>query len=85
MRDCVWAVREVTAADGEVYRVITLDLVEKHGGEWMRKSMDESMGPIAKGCPVGFIACADRKPKAGGLGSYSETFRTRVETENVQG
>ncbi|MCO2101264.1 hypothetical protein FA403_12850 [Pseudomonas aeruginosa] len=57
----LWSVTEVTAkaegvhpdlAPGESMRYIRCDLLQRSGGEWGYKAMDESMAPYYYSCPL---------------------------------
>jgi hypothetical protein len=55
----LWRVLESTKGeDGTFRRFIAFDLLEKHGGEWSYKDMDESMHPYYYDCPIRFLDMA---------------------------
>lgn len=63
----LWSVTEVTAkatgvypdlAPGESMRFIRCDLLQRSGGEWGYKAMDESMAPYYYSCPLRYLGMA---------------------------
>lgn len=63
----LWSVTEVTAktegvhpdlAPGESVRYIRCDLLQRSGGEWGYKAMDESMAPYYYSCPLRYLDMA---------------------------
>ncbi|HBO3954615.1 hypothetical protein [Pseudomonas aeruginosa] len=63
----LWSVSEVTAkttgvhpdlAPGESMRFIRCDLLQRSGGEWGYKAMDESMAPYYYSCPLRYLDMA---------------------------
>lgn len=63
----LWSVSEVTAkatgvypdlAPGESVRYIRCDLLQRSGGEWGYKAMDESMAPYYYSCPLRYLDMA---------------------------
>lgn len=63
----LWSVSEVTAktegvhpdlAPGESMRYIRCDLLQRSGGEWGYKTMDESMAPYYYSCPLRYLDMA---------------------------
>ena len=63
----LWSVSEVTAktegihsdlAPGESMRYIRCDLLQRSGGEWGYKAMDESMAPYYYSCPLRYLDMA---------------------------
>ncbi|WP_374442680.1 hypothetical protein [Pseudomonas panipatensis] len=63
----LWSVSEVTAkatgvhpdlAPGESMRFIRCDLLQRSGGEWGCKAMDESMAPYYYSCPLRYLDMA---------------------------
>ncbi|EOZ4878927.1 hypothetical protein ACQRQP_000005 [Pseudomonas aeruginosa] len=63
----LWSVTEVTAktegvhpdlAPGEPMRYIRCDLLQRSGGEWGYKTMDESMAPYYYSCPLRYLGMA---------------------------
>ncbi|EPO6707274.1 hypothetical protein ACO0TC_15145 [Pseudomonas aeruginosa] len=63
----LWSVSEVTAktegvhpglAPGESMRYIRCDLLQRRGGEWGYKAMDESMAPYYYSCPLRYLDLA---------------------------
>ncbi|MBB1606112.1 MULTISPECIES: hypothetical protein [unclassified Pseudomonas] len=63
----LWSVTEVTAktegvhpdlAPGESMRYIRCDLLQRRGGEWGYKAMDESMAPYYYSCPLRYLDMA---------------------------
>ena len=63
----LWSVSEVTAkatgvcpdlAPGESIRFIRCDLLQRSGGEWGYKAMDESMAPYYYSCPLRYLDMA---------------------------
>lgn len=63
----LWSVSEVTAktegvhpglAPGESMRYIRCDLLQRSGGEWGYKAMDESMTPYYYNCPLRYLDMA---------------------------
>ncbi|HCF7142679.1 hypothetical protein ACEPUZ_13630 [Pseudomonas aeruginosa] len=63
----LWSVTEVTAkaegvhpdlAPGESMRYIRCDLLQRSGGEWGYKAMDESMAPYYYSCPLRYLDMA---------------------------
>ncbi|MGD8104230.1 hypothetical protein [Pseudomonas aeruginosa] len=63
----LWSVTEVTAkatdvhpdlAPGESMRFIRCDLLQRIGGEWGYKAMDESMAPYYYSCPLRYLGMA---------------------------
>ncbi|EMO5468762.1 TPA: hypothetical protein PXD63_004437 [Pseudomonas aeruginosa] len=63
----LWSVTEVTAktegihsdlAPGESMRYIRCDLLQRSGGEWGYKAMDESMAPYYYSCPLRYLGMA---------------------------
>lgn len=70
----VWSVIKVNHyKTGEEFNLIVLDLLEKHGGTYSRKSISEDMGPHYYDCPKSFLALAPCK-----AGSYAEAWRAKV-------
>lgn len=66
-RRVLWSVSEVTAktegvhpglAPGESMRYIRCDLLQRRGGEWGYKAMDESMAPYYYSCPLRYLDLA---------------------------
>ncbi|WP_407733136.1 hypothetical protein [Pseudomonas citronellolis] len=60
----LWSVSEVTAkaagvhpslAPGESLRYIRCDLLQRSGGSWGYKAMDESMAPYYYTCPLRYL------------------------------
>ena len=52
----MWVVHDVTRkATGEVTRFIACYLLQRHGGDWGYKDMEESMGPYFYTCPPKFL------------------------------
>ncbi|KSQ24944.1 hypothetical protein FA454_14300 [Pseudomonas aeruginosa] len=60
----LWSVVEVTAkvegvhkdlAPGESMRYIRCDLLQRSGGQWGYKDMDESVHPLYYTCPLGYL------------------------------
>ncbi|WP_281687343.1 hypothetical protein [Pseudomonas citronellolis] len=60
----LWSVSEVTAkaagvhphlAPGESLRYIRCDLLQRSGGSWGYKAMDESMAPYYYSCPLSYL------------------------------
>jgi len=52
----LWSVVEFTRAqDGRVVRYIGCDLLQKSGGEWGYKGMDESVHPLYYSCPLKYL------------------------------
>ncbi len=53
----LWSVREITKDCGLKIgdRIIVLDLLACHKGNWGSKPMDESMGPYFYKCPVKYL------------------------------
>ncbi|KSW24188.1 MULTISPECIES: hypothetical protein [unclassified Pseudomonas] len=63
----LWSVTEVTAktegvypdlVPGESMRYIRCDLLQRSGGEWGYKAMDESMAPYDYSCPLRYLDMA---------------------------
>ncbi|MBG7441587.1 hypothetical protein [Pseudomonas aeruginosa] len=63
----LWSVTEVTAktegvhpefAPGEPMRYIRCDLLQRSGGKWGYKAMDESMAPYYYSCPLRYLDMA---------------------------
>ncbi|HBO3772371.1 hypothetical protein [Pseudomonas aeruginosa] len=63
----LWSVTEVTAktegvhpdlAPGESMRYIRCDLLQRSGGEWGYKAIDESMAPYYYSCPLRYLDMA---------------------------
>ena len=63
----LWSVTEVKAktegihpglAPGESMRYIRCDLLQRSGGEWGYKAMDESMAPYYYSCPLRYLDMA---------------------------
>ncbi|GLU40453.1 hypothetical protein [Pseudomonas sp. NBRC 100443] len=63
----LWSVTEITAktegvhpdlAPGESVRYIRCDLLQRRGGEWGYKAMDESMAPYYYSCPLRYLDLA---------------------------
>lgn len=63
----LWSVTEVTAktegvhpdlAPGESMYYIRCDLLQRSGGEWGYKAMDESMAPYYYSCPLRYLDMA---------------------------
>ncbi|HHW1804892.1 TPA: hypothetical protein ACUT6U_000987 [Pseudomonas aeruginosa] len=63
----LWSVSEVTAkttgvhpdlVPGESMRYIRCDLLQRRGGEWGYKAMDESMAPYYYSCPLRYLDMA---------------------------
>lgn len=63
----LWSVIEVTAkaegvypglAPGESMRYIRCDLLQRRGGDWGYKAMDESMAPYYYSCPLRYLDMA---------------------------
>ncbi|EKQ6357295.1 hypothetical protein QOZ62_13270 [Pseudomonas aeruginosa] len=63
----LWSVTEVKAkaegvcpdlAPGESMRYIRCDLLQRSGGEWGHKAMDESMAPYYYSCPLRYLDMA---------------------------
>ncbi|WP_338807034.1 hypothetical protein V8U11_08215 [Pseudomonas chlororaphis] len=63
----LWSVVELTAkvegvhtdlAPGESVRYIRCDLLQRSGGQWGYKGMDESMSPYYYSCPLSYLAMA---------------------------
>ena len=63
IRDSFWSVTQVTAkadgvhrdlAPGQSLRYIRCDLLQRSGGQWGYKPLDESMHPYYYSCPVSY-------------------------------
>ena len=54
----LWSVVECTRKDGCIKRYIRCDLLQKSGGEWGYKGMDESVHPLYYSCPLKYLKMA---------------------------
>ncbi|PWU26585.1 hypothetical protein DK254_28940 [Pseudomonas sp. RW407] len=80
----LWSVSEVTAknegvhpdlAPGESMRYIRCDLLQRSGGEWGYKAMDESMAPYYYSCPLRYLDLAKE---------LSPTWREKVRAHHAR-
>ncbi|MGY6272930.1 hypothetical protein ACXIUT_24915 [Achromobacter denitrificans] len=69
----LWSVTEVTAkvegvhpdlAPGQSLRYIRCDLLERSGGEWGYKPLEESMHPYYYSCPLSYLDMAPEQSEA---------------------
>lgn len=60
----LWGVRQITVkATGEVYRIITCDLLRRYGSKeagypWGYKDLTEADGPLYYHCPLSYLELA---------------------------
>ncbi|HCF6594763.1 hypothetical protein SAMN05216577_111182 [Pseudomonas citronellolis] len=80
----LWSVTEVTAkttgvhpdlSPGESMRYIRCDLLQRSGGEWGYKVMDESMAPYYYSCPLRYLDMAKE---------LSPTWREKVRAHHAR-
>ncbi|MDH0288675.1 hypothetical protein N7414_06085 [Pseudomonas sp. GD04087] len=80
----LWSVAEITAktegvhlelAPGESMRYIRCDLLQRSGGTWGYKAMDESMAPYYYSCPLRYLDLAKE---------LSPAWREKVRAHHAQ-
>lgn len=54
-------------------RFINLDLIQKSGGDWGYKDIDEGMGPVECDCPLAFLDAASEPSN-----EYAKAWREKV-------
>jgi hypothetical protein len=69
----LYAVHELKWANGEWQRFIAVYLIERQGGDWGYKDMEESMGPYVYDCPLAFL---DMVPEP--VNGYAKEWREKV-------
>lgn len=85
----LWSVAEVTAkvegvhpdlAPGESMRYIRCDLLQRSGGQWGYKGMDESMHPYYYSCPLSYLDLAPERSAdwRAGVRAYHARRRTPI-------
>lgn len=62
-----------TGPEGETRKWIGVYLLQRSGGDWGYKDMDESMGPIYYDCPVSYLDQADEPSN-----EYAKQWRAEV-------
>ena len=88
----LWSVAEVTAkvegvhrdlAPGQSLRYIRCDLLERSGGQWGYKSLDESMHPYYYTCPLSYLDLAPEQSADWRAGVRAYHVRRRTPTANA--
>ena len=60
----LWKLTELTMPDGKVERFIALDMMQKSGGTWGYKDLDDGCGPFYYNCPLCYVdACTETTHK----------------------
>jgi len=69
-----WFVAEYERQDGTTTRYIGLNLLQKSGGEWGYKDLDETMGPCEVDVPLSWLDLVPDRPEY----QHSIAWRARV-------
>ena len=88
----LWSVTEVTAkvegvhrhlAPGQSLRYIRCDLLERSGGQWGYKPLDESMHPYYYSCPLSYLDLAPEQSADWRAGVRAYHARRRTPTASA--
>lgn len=69
-----WFVAEYERKDGQTVRYIGLNLLQKSGGEWGYKDLDETMGPCEVDVPLAWLDLVPERPEY----EHALAWRVRV-------
>lgn len=78
----LWMVVERRKPGGESHRYVALCLMQRSGGQWGYKDMDESCGPSAVNCPLSYLEDAPLVD-AGHAKAWRERVRAHWERERA--